>query len=437
LRYFYEGDTRVAKAGAAGAATHRYIHGPGADSLLVDEVLGAAADNWTLTDHLGSVRQVLSSAAGAPLVNLLEYDEHGVIQRVLNGSGAAIAIEARAVDEAFAGREYVDEVNLYQNRARWYDAGLERFISEDPARADSNLYRYAQNDPLGQVDPSGLAARKPTQLFPGIASGTRGPIRTPTINELTRAVGQYSLTKSLPPIEHSYFKGLESPTLPQPNIDLGRMTVDMMAGKSYGLNTPLPTVAPYSPTAAPPAGPAMSYIRPISQLEANRARMHDLMTGLSTPDQKAEIRRLMISDPDIRPQLWRQAGEGLLYAMAGARRPGPSGLTGVAPLAPRPVYTQVGPSVSAPRSTIRTADEVYTGVREVSQVMKYIGLPRSVRTQVIQSFDVRTIQVRAAGETEFGIRYFDNVDAFPVAVICSKLFLRRVIALVYRLTGIR
>lgn len=45
--------------------------------------------------------------------------------------------------------------------------------------------------------------------------------------------------------------------------------------------------------------------------------------------------------------------------------------------------------------------------------MRDMGIPRNIRTQVLQSFDVRTIRVRAAGEAEYGLRYFDNVDAFP------------------------
>jgi hypothetical protein len=45
--------------------------------------------------------------------------------------------------------------------------------------------------------------------------------------------------------------------------------------------------------------------------------------------------------------------------------------------------------------------------------MREMNIPRAVRKTVLESFDVRTIQVRAAGEAEFGIRYFDNIRAFP------------------------
>jgi RHS repeat-associated protein len=52
------------------------------------------------------------------------------------------------VDAAFADREFHEELGLYNNRARWFDAKNERFLSEDPAQADANLYRYAENDPI-------------------------------------------------------------------------------------------------------------------------------------------------------------------------------------------------------------------------------------------------------------------------------------------------
>lgn len=71
----------------------------------------------------------------------------------------------------------------------------------------------------------------------------------------------------------------------------------------------------------------------------------------------------------------------------------------------------ISPSVVGIAS--RTADDVYAGIREASQLMREMGVRRSVRRQVLQSFDVRTIRVRAAGEAEFGLRYFDNVNAFP------------------------
>ena len=45
---------------------------------------------------------------------------------------------------------------LYYFNARWYDAETGRFISEDPARDQSNWYIYVSNNPLKFIDPTGM-----------------------------------------------------------------------------------------------------------------------------------------------------------------------------------------------------------------------------------------------------------------------------------------
>lgn len=58
----------------------------------------------------------------------------------------------------FAAREYDAEVGLYYVRARYYDPGLGRFISEDPIglAGGMNAYSYASNAPADMADPFGL-----------------------------------------------------------------------------------------------------------------------------------------------------------------------------------------------------------------------------------------------------------------------------------------
>ncbi len=62
---------------------------------------------------------------------------------------------------------------------------------------------------------------------------------------------------------------------------------------------------------------------------------------------------------------------------------------------------------------LRHSDELYSGVRKASEYLQSQNTSRKYRKQIIESFDIETIKVRPAGADEFGIRYYDNVDAAP------------------------
>jgi RHS repeat-associated protein len=61
----------------------------------------------------------------------------------------------------FAGMELDPTTGLYYDRARWYSTVTDTFITQDPAQADANLYRYCGNDPTGAIDPTGLDTEAP------------------------------------------------------------------------------------------------------------------------------------------------------------------------------------------------------------------------------------------------------------------------------------
>ena len=59
----------------------------------------------------------------------------------------------------YTGRELDSETGFQYNRARYYDAAIGRWTSQDPlgfAAGDANLYRYVGNSPTNATDPSGL-----------------------------------------------------------------------------------------------------------------------------------------------------------------------------------------------------------------------------------------------------------------------------------------
>ncbi|MCW5958620.1 MAG: RHS repeat-associated core domain-containing protein [Pyrinomonadaceae bacterium] len=58
----------------------------------------------------------------------------------------------------FTGREYDNFTGLHYYRARFYDAQIGRFTSEDPigfAGGDVNLFAYVGNNPANKIDPFG------------------------------------------------------------------------------------------------------------------------------------------------------------------------------------------------------------------------------------------------------------------------------------------
>ena len=108
---------------------------------------GAGNSGTYLTDALGSA---VALAGTAGVATNYGYDPYGVS----SASGAANGSTYR-----FAGREN-DGTGLYFNRARYYNPGWGRFISEDPIglAGGINPYAYAANNPVSLTDPSGLAA---------------------------------------------------------------------------------------------------------------------------------------------------------------------------------------------------------------------------------------------------------------------------------------
>jgi RHS repeat-associated protein len=61
------------------------------------------------------------------------------------------------------GYYFDSNISLFNVRQRVYSAELARWLSQDPAKSDSNLYRYGKNNPLGYTDPSGLVLVTPAE----------------------------------------------------------------------------------------------------------------------------------------------------------------------------------------------------------------------------------------------------------------------------------
>ncbi len=150
----YDGANAWADLDATGNVIARYLFGQGLDSNIArwrPAGQPAAGTAWYLTDHLGSVREIVD-ASGA-VIDQIAYDSFG---NILSETDPLAGDRYK-----FTGREWHPELNLYHYRARFYDSSSGRFLSEDPigfAAGDTNLHRYVGNSPLTFVDPSGWTA---------------------------------------------------------------------------------------------------------------------------------------------------------------------------------------------------------------------------------------------------------------------------------------
>ena len=125
----------------------RCLHGPQIDQVLAEET-AVGEVRWALSDHQGSVRDVIGSQGN--VLNHLTYDSYGQVTSESNPE-----IDFRF---GYTGRERDEETGLYYYRARYFDPAPGTFVSADPmgfAAGDPNVYRYVFNSPTNYTDPSG------------------------------------------------------------------------------------------------------------------------------------------------------------------------------------------------------------------------------------------------------------------------------------------
>ncbi|MDQ7787816.1 MAG: MopE-related protein [Thermodesulfovibrionales bacterium] len=132
----------------------KYVHGPGIDEPLAIERKG---DVYSChADGLGSIVALTDSKQ--KVVESYTYSSFGELKR--QGDKVKNTF-------TFTGREWDEETGLYFYRARYYDAKVGRFISEDPIGfegGDVNFYAYVKNRPTVLVDPLGLEGCGPFKM---------------------------------------------------------------------------------------------------------------------------------------------------------------------------------------------------------------------------------------------------------------------------------
>lgn len=146
--YLYDGSNSVEDIDQNGNVLARYSMMQNIDEPLAE--LRSSTTSYYSQDGLGSVTS-LTTSAGA-LGDTYRYDSFGN----LSASSGSIANRFQ-----YTGRESDSESGLYFYRARYYDPSTGRFLSEDPFgfAIENDFYRYAGNDVVNFVDPTGLFPR--------------------------------------------------------------------------------------------------------------------------------------------------------------------------------------------------------------------------------------------------------------------------------------
>jgi RHS repeat-associated protein len=137
--YLYDGPNIVREVNSI---VTDYISSP-----KIDEPLGFYRSGSASYFNIAGLRSIVSvSDPTGVLQNSYDYDAWGILRN-----------QTITVQNSFTytGRESA-EIGLYFYRARLYNPGIGRFISEDPIRGFIGDYTYVGSDPMEFTDPTGL-----------------------------------------------------------------------------------------------------------------------------------------------------------------------------------------------------------------------------------------------------------------------------------------
>jgi RHS repeat-associated protein len=170
--YSYRADgMRVYKSGAFGSSTSFY------DGQMPFETTDVATSGTTVTDNAVGPRGIdamIVTTSSGTATSFPLYDAHGNMVATLARSGSTFTTGNQRSFDAWGGirggpqsgapkgrycaqlgHVQDDESGLIYMRARYYEPGTGRFVSEDRSENGCNWYSYANEDPINNVDSSG------------------------------------------------------------------------------------------------------------------------------------------------------------------------------------------------------------------------------------------------------------------------------------------
>jgi RHS repeat-associated protein len=177
-RYIYSGMLCIQERSSSNTPTVSYtvgsdlsgtLEGAGGIGGLLARSHGYSSGAWSThnfyhADGNGNITAMVDSTQA--LVASYKYDPYG------NSFGATGTL-AGANQFRFSSKRLVSPAGLYYYPFRFYDPGVQRWLSVDPIEEEGgvNLYAFVGNEPTGKIDPFGLQARIPLGEVPGAFAG--------------------------------------------------------------------------------------------------------------------------------------------------------------------------------------------------------------------------------------------------------------------------
>ncbi len=160
------------------APTARHVFYFGGRPVALRDLTGTTETwRWVTTDHLGTPIATTGTTGALQWSGGFESFGRDFTTPSAQGSGVFLRLPGQWLDEAWEEASLGAEV--YYNVHRWYEHGTGRYARVDPLGLDAfrrfkfsglspnRLFAYADNDPIGRLDPLGLKVelcRRPADL---------------------------------------------------------------------------------------------------------------------------------------------------------------------------------------------------------------------------------------------------------------------------------
>jgi len=148
-QFVYNGDTLWATLTSSGSLQTLYVSDDQPDQFFA-QIDASAGVGWYLTDHLGSVRDVMNNSS--QVTDAITYDAYGNVVSQSDPSQAPLI--------GWDGYQTFAALGVDEAGQRIYDPEMERWMQQDPIllNAGPNSYEYVNDEPTNATDPTGEEA---------------------------------------------------------------------------------------------------------------------------------------------------------------------------------------------------------------------------------------------------------------------------------------